>query len=381
VNVEAEAERKMVKARVQLLLDQPFFGYLTMNLVLVPRPEVQTAAVDGIHVYYCPEWIQKLPLKQVEFVMGHEVLHCALDHITRRGSRNVKKWNVACDHAVNIILRDAHIGEMPRDVLYSEKFRGMNAEKIYNLLGDIEGCTTLDTHMEPSDGPVDSIRSGGRINRKDIEERWRQAVNTAKNICTEGYDKIPEGLKRYVDSLLCPKLKWYELLRRYFEKVIPSDYQWIPPNRRYVQYGLILPSIAKEGMTVVIAIDTSGSISDKELKQFVTETTAILSTVKADVYVISCDADIHSVQFYPTGTTISFKNIKLKGGGGTNFVPPFKYVKQRNIIPSVFIYLTDGMGTYPEVAPTYPVIWVISSKKWCSKRPPFGWVVEMEVEE
>jgi len=370
------AEQKIVKARVQLLLHQPFFGTLTMSLIPVPKPEINTVGVDGVHIYYNPQWIQNLPLEQVEFVLGHEVLHCVLNHLQRCEGRNQNKWNVACDFAGNLILVDAGIGQMPAGCLYDSKFSGMSAEKIYTLLPEVTEEKTMDSHIL---GGTDSSDKQCSRSEKELTDRWKSAIANAKNLMgTEDYGKLPVELRRYIDGLLNPKLSWKELLRIFIEKVIPCDYQWIPPNRRYLHQGLILPSTVKEGMTLVIAIDTSGSIDTKELNQFATEAITILGTVKADVYIISCDAKIHSVQFFPMGTSVSFKDIKLKGGGGTSFVPPFRYVVEEGIIPSAFIYLTDGYGEYPDFAPTFPVIWVLT--KEIKHQPPFGEVVEMEVE-
>ena len=373
------AEQKIVKARVQLLLHQPFFGTLTMSLVPISKPEVGTAAVDGVHVFYNPAWIQELSLEEVEFVLGHEVLHCVLNHLKRQEGRNQNKWNIACDYATNLILVSASVGKMPKGCLYDERFSKMSAEKIYVLLPENPEGKTMDSHLIGGFDTGNEKQEESTSSEKGLEDRWKGALANAKNLLdAQEYGKLPAELRRYIDELLNPKLKWNEVLRRFVEKVVPCDYQWVPPSRRYLHQGLILPSTVKEGMTLVIAIDTSGSISKKELDQFVSEVMTILGTVKADVYIISCDAKIHSVQFFPMGTPVNFKDIELRGGGGTSFIPPFRYVIEKGVTPSVFIYITDGYGDYPDFVPPFPVIWVLTKES--RKQPPFGEVVEMEVD-
>ena len=127
-------EEKIVTARIALLLKKPFFGNMATRLKLIEKPEIGTAATDGRHLWYAPEFIERLNPKQTEFLLAHEVLHVAFEHMLRRGDRDPQAWNVACDYAINYSLVESGLTQMPKGVLLDSKYKGMRAEKIYDIL-------------------------------------------------------------------------------------------------------------------------------------------------------------------------------------------------------------------------------------------------------
>ena len=124
---------RIQKARTTLLLDHPFFGTLLFRLGARSRTSIETMATDGVSLFFNPKFVETLSTAELIGTLAHETMHPALQHHTRRGSRNTKRWNMACDFAINPLLVEAGL-TLPKDVLLDHRFRGMSAERIYNLL-------------------------------------------------------------------------------------------------------------------------------------------------------------------------------------------------------------------------------------------------------
>jgi predicted metal-dependent peptidase len=166
---------RIQKARTTLLLDHPFFGALLFRLGAQARSSIATMATDGVSLYFNPQFVETLSAAEIAGTLAHEVMHPALQHHTRRGGRNPRRWNIACDYAINPMLVDAGL-TLPKDVLLDNRFRGMSAERIYNLLEEEEQnpSSSSDADTESQD---DSADSGGGANSsessssgKDIDE-------------------------------------------------------------------------------------------------------------------------------------------------------------------------------------------------------------------
>ena len=128
--------RRIVAARVEMLLSEPFFGSLALRLDCQERPDVtKTVATDGVMLAYNPDFVTSISQKELVGVIAHEVLHCAHGHMWRRNARDFQKWNVACDLAINQILVDACF-TLPKGILIDSQFSGMSAEAIYSKLPD-----------------------------------------------------------------------------------------------------------------------------------------------------------------------------------------------------------------------------------------------------
>src|SRR3954452_13115257 len=124
---------RIQKSRTTLLLDHPFFGTLLFRLGAKPSGSVATMATDGVSLFYNPDFVETLNAAELAGVLAHEVMHPALQHHTRRADRDRERWNIACDYAINPLLLDAGL-TLPKDVLIDHRFRGMSAERIYNLI-------------------------------------------------------------------------------------------------------------------------------------------------------------------------------------------------------------------------------------------------------
>jgi predicted metal-dependent peptidase len=389
------AEQKLVRARTQLLLNHPFFGTLCVRLKLVPG-SVPTMATDGRRIVYNPTFVDELKPAELEGVLAHEVLHCALAHHCRRGQREPELWNQAADYAVNPILLASQI-VLPAGVLVDPAFANLSAEEIYvRLMNRQNSEGTPDSTDEPSGagagasepGPTasnsssdhepppmphpgavgevmdavgDDGKTASQAERQRQEREWgiaaEQAIRSAK---TCGHE--PAGVERALAEERSGRIDWRSVLRDFISASRPADYSWTPPNRRHVGRGLYLPSVVRSGVgEIVIAVDTSGSIGTDELNQFAAEITAIAEEVQPDcIHVVYCDASVDSVQeFAPPESVV----LSPKGGGGTDFRPPFEWVEQQRLAPACLIYLTDlCCRSYPE-PPEYPVLWVTDSRR------------------
>lgn len=404
MNKESSTALRIQKARTTLLLDHPFFGSLLFRLKGQERPSIQTMATDGVSLFYNPEFVSTLSQGELAGVLAHEVMHPALQHHTRRADRSLKRWNIACDYAINPLLVDAGL-TLPKDVLLDNRFRGMSAERIYNLLDQDElesqqksGSSNRSNDPSKSvddgensqdgseDGPSAPITPGGigqvldaplaeEADGKDCSEQardWQIAVEQAEALARLA-GKAPAGLERSIEEAAQAAVDWRELLRRLWSDTVPADYSWMRPNRRHIWAGLYLPGTVREGVgEIAIAVDCSGSVNARQLGLFEAEIRSILEGQRPlRTHVMYFDALVQQVDTYEAGQPIQ---LQPKGGGGTDFRPCFQWLDENGIVPQTLVFLTDLCGKFPQDAPSYPVLWASTE----SRHAPFGQVIPME---
>ncbi len=342
--INKDVADQLTRARTQLILDHTFFGQLALRLPLVEKPGIPTAAVDGRHIYYNPDFMAKHSAAQTKTILAHEVMHCVFDHIGRRNDRNHRKWNQAGDYVINLALVDA--GFEPVDGwLYNKAYAGMSSDEVYSLLPDTE------------------------VNATDWKIATIQAANAAR---AEG--KLPASLARFVEALTEAKLDWRAMLRRFITETSKDDYSWQRPNRRFLEQGFILPTLYSESMgEIVVGIDTSGSISQEMLNVFGGEIKAIVQSSRpVKTHIVYCDAAVNHVDEFGPNDDLKFD---MHGGGGTAFKPVFDYIAEKGIKPVCVVYLTDLYGDTTFAAPDYPVMWGCTTEQ----RAPWGETVPVEV--
>lgn len=343
-----EATDKIAVARSRLLLDHPFFGVLALRLQLQPRPEIPTLAVDGKTIFYNPAFVNDLDMALCSSALAHEAMHCVLAHIHRRGAREPRKWNRACDYALNPILKDAGL-PLGHNWLHNPAWAGMTADEIYSLLPDEPESSEGGALCEVMDGAADS---------DDLAAEWKlAAVQAAKQ--SQNHGRLPAGVRKLLDDVLTPPIPWRDVLARFMTERVKDDYSWRRPNPFYAHSGIYLPIMDGVGMgDVVIALDTSGSVISV-LDEFGSTVKDILTAAKPrQVHVIYCDAEVNKVDTFGHGQEVTFEAV---GGGGTDFRPVFDHVAQAGIRPECLLYLTDMYGSFPEHAPEYPVMWCATS--------------------
>ena len=362
---------QLIQARVALLLDQPFFGSLSMYLKLNEDTEVKTACTDGYQIRYNPTFIASLTPAETRGLLAHEVMHVALQHHRRRGNRAAKKWNRAGDYAINPLLLDAGL-TLPQNGCVNWAWRGEAAETIFPKLPDEDesggepGNGSGDGCGEVEDAPADSEGDA-----KQEEGRMIQAAKAAKQ-----KGKLPGSLEKLVEPLINPPLDWRTILAEFIDRSAKADYTWTRPNTRYAGSGFVLPSLYSEKLEIVVAIDTSGSTMHVQ-DLFCKELRAIMTSFSdIEVTVIQCDAKVQDV------TSLDNCNFdyKPKGFGGTSFVPVFDYIENQGMEPKALVYLTDMYGTFPQTDPGFPVLWVSTSGSYRPYEKIIGEVVELPEE-
>lgn len=358
---------KLITARIGLLLRQPFFGNLATRMKLVDASDwCSTLATDGRNFYYNNDFVNSLTPKEAEFGFAHEVLHNVFDHMGRREHRDPVLSNIAADYVVNQILKDERIGKVPSfiKIYQDDKYRGKSYEEVYaelyekadkidfSSLGEL-----LDEHLDDEgegdsqdgDGPeVDGSGKGkGRPKlseeeKKTIRDEIKEAMVAAAQAAGAG--KVPAGVKRMISDFTEPKMDWRQLLRMNIQSILKSNYSFSRPNRKSQHCGAILPGMMnEETIDVSVAIDMSGSISDKMAKDFLSEVKGIMdeyTDFKLDLWCF--DTNVYNYANFTGDTADEITSYEVKGGGGTNFDVNFEFMKEQGIEPKRFIMFTDG---------------------------------------
>lgn len=362
---------KLTKAKVNLLLNSPFFATLLLNLEMVETEGINTMECNGKTLSINPKFFESLPVKYHETALAHVIMHPVLLHHTRMGHRDKNKWHMAADIAVNLILKGSGF-TIPPDWPMVDKFEELEAEEIYKRLKDMP-----ESKLPPPPPMIDIVPPDNSEDDcvKDEEEQQQVKRLIMAYTVARQAGKEPAGMKRIIDDLLDPKVDWRtELIRMVSEKTY-DDYKWNQPNRRYISMGVYLPILQDESIgNIVLVADTSGSIGQAQLNVFSSECNDIGNIAKSKKWVLYCDTKIAHHEEYDEGDDI---HMKPHGGGGTSFSPPFHWVERNNIDPKILIYFTDGYSNDFAPPPDYPVIWAVyqGDKRFT---PPYGSVIHID---
>jgi predicted metal-dependent peptidase len=352
---------KLISARVGLLLKASFFGNLATRLKLINADEwCATAATDGRNFYYNTRFIEMLRPKEIEFLFGHEVLHCVYDHFGRRGDRDPQLWNIANDYCVNGDLVKHNVGEKITSVpcLYDRKYDGMSSEEVYDQL--YEKATKIDIgslldqmideHLD-SEGDGDGDEEGEGSGRPKLSAEDKQAIKDeikeamlAAAATVDGAGNLPAGVKRLIQQLTEPQMNWRELLRMNLESTIKADYTWMRASRKGWHMDAVMPGQKPDEMIdIAVMLDASGSISETMLKDFLSEIQGIMDSFPSyKIHVVTFDTDCYNPAQYDSDNLDSMIDYEVKGGGGTDFDCIFTYLKAEEITPRRLIVFTDG---------------------------------------
>lgn len=404
--------------RAGLVLRFPFLAQLAMHLELVPVVDfrVPTAATDGTHVWLNPAFMDSLTDDERLFVLGHEVWHCALRHLGRRGDRDEEDWNRAVDHEVNVLLAEEGLA-VPNDAVLFQGWEAYPAEELYEHLRVPPMDPEMDDDEEdyPRDlfrlfrppGPQHRIDPVERGRFADVHELpptlddamaeagaievvidpdfgpsepppdglWEERLVAAAQRAGGRSDATGAALTRLLDGLREPQVPWQEVLRQFVTSAYGGERRWLPPSRRHVARGLYLPSRRTEVLRAVVAVDTSGS-TQPLLEDFAAELVGLLHSFgRYEVTVICCDEQIRSVRTFGKDRPLEAEDLRFRGGWGTDFRPVFEWLEREGADVDVVIYLTDGDGPAPKVGPQIPVLWVLPERFTV----PAGWGQRLEL--
>ena len=410
---------RISKQRSALVLDQPFFGALSLRLKVVEDPSCKTFWTDGESLGYNPAYLAGLNDLETRGILAHEILHVANGHCWRQGDRDPGLWNDACDYAINPIVYDAGM-QLPKGGLFDARFRGKSAEEIYGILaqekrqkekqqgkgkqdggkpdaqpgqkpGDTpggssppqsaNGANTPSATPEPGTSP-EAAPSCGEVRQYKADDKsqkeadWKVAVlQAAKAAKMRG--GLGGSLEGMVQLAVEPVVDWRAILQRFAQESSPTDYSFAMPNRRYLHMGLYLPSLHEPAVgDAVFVRDASGSVFDETQAQFDAEILVVNETVRPRrLIVLDCDTRVKQVQIFERGDAVEL--LPVRGGGGTSFVDPFKRLADEGIHPTFLVYLTDMDGTFPTDEPSYPVLWASTVPLRRAKKAPFGEMMEV----
>ena len=361
--IDREVRELLITARVGLLLKASFFGNLATRLKLVNADEwCSTAATDGRNFYYNSRFIKLLRPKEIEFLFGHEVLHCVYDHFGRRGSRDPQLFNIANDYCVNADLIKHKVGEKITTVpcLHDPKYDGMSSEEVYDILYEKADKIDIgklldqmiDEHLDgEGDSDGDSDGEGQGKGRPRITAEERQAIKDeikeamlAAAATVDGAGNLPAGVKRLIQDLTEPKMDWRELLRMQLESTIKSDFTWMRASRKGWHMDAVMPGMKLDPMIdIAVGLDASGSISEKMLKDFLGEIQGIMESFPAyRIHVVTFDTEAYNPVQYDSENLDDICDYEIKGGGGTDFDCVYNYLKEHEIEPKRLVMFTDG---------------------------------------
>lgn len=402
--VDVRALNKVRKCFTQIITNYGFFADLLFNLKIMecPHSEVPTMATDGISIGYSAQFVHELTEPQVMFVLIHEVMHNANFHFDRQGIRDHELWNQAADYAINVQIDDMRKDmkqnrlDPPKGILLDDKYRGMSAEQIYDILEKEGGKCKKPNQPGQGQGALPGdIRQPGSLSGEEIYKaepgeggQGNDEINDAKNVdqlkkvwqdirnnaASKNAGSGSASLDRWLRKVNRPKINWRAELTKFIAQIFDElDYAY--SNKRYIWQDMHLPGPhAADKSTyenVVIAIDTSGSITDDTLGKFASEMLKLFKMYSIKkCHIIWCDSEISSVQTFDVDSSFKIDRLKPTGGGGTSFKPPFEWVEKNIIkkgkVPAFFIYFTDAYGEAPSTSQyrlrTYMnrVLWVIT---------------------
>lgn len=351
---------------------------------------------------------------------GITVHNCALQHLERQNGKEQELWNVSTDAVINaLLLRDGQTlpegAILPRsdkisilgkelldvskksanevyDELYDnwkkhKKGRGSGGQGQGKGNDDGNGMPKeFDKHIYRNKGQggkgKDNKKGQGQDSGKFKPKQQRPVDWEKKLVEASTYAKmqgnLPAGLQRVVDTALGNTIDWRGLLYKYITTILPYDYTWGKPHKKSHSIGVYFPDILREKITIVCDLDTSGSISDRELSEFYGELSGIVSSFEnVDLVVIFSDTEVYGGEVLHNPTKDEIMDIKPQGGGGTDHRPVFEWVRENNSSAKLLINFTDGYTSFPEETPEIDTIWVLTGSGRDADSIPFGNVVEM----
>ena len=404
-----EVFERIIVARVGLLLRHPFFGNMATRLrILAADDWCPTAAVDGRNLYFNTQFFNKMNNKEIEFVIAHEILHCVFDHLGRREGRDPKLYNIAADYIVNNLLVRDRIGEKPSfiDCFQDFKYDKWTSEEVYDdiyeqakqngkefleQLGEM-----LDEHLDAEgdgDGTSDAGETkdanGNNVSKnkpkyskdemKKIKDEIKESMISAAQAAGAG--NTPGEISRMIKDLTEPKMNWREILRQQIQSTIRNDYTFSRPSRKGWHTGAILPGMNfDETIDLCVAIDMSGSISNKQGQDFLGEVKGIMDEYKDYKIKVWCfDTKVYNEDDFSADDGRELTEYEVMGGGGTDFDVNWTYMKEQDIQPKKFLMFTDGypFGSWGD-DDYCDTVFVIHSNHDKTLEAPFGMTAHYE---
>ena len=366
---------KLARASKTLILNEPFYGLFLIGLNKVMRKDIPTAGVSkhgiGIQLSINPDFFINLPDKHQIGLLKHELLHVSFGHMLMRDLySNHKLFNIAADLEINQYIDHDYL---PEGGLTLKTFPDLNlpekagTKKYYELLEQAckDGtCESLDSLLREMNGDSqydhktwDEFEELSEADKKLVQKQVEHQLKETAEQTEKRRGNIPGELASLIERLRHlepPSFDWKGYLRRFvgnstitYTKKLRRKF-----NKRYsANPGLKI----KFKNNILVGVDTSGSVSNDELKEFMNEL-AHMHKTGHEITVAQCDTQVNSVEkFNPR------KDWEVKGRGGTDFQPVIDLYNEREGLYTALIYLTDGEAYTPENCPAN-TLWVHSSR-------------------
>lgn len=416
--VNLSTRDKISKSKIQTHRRNPFFSYLIEHLNFVESESVPTVGVNTkAQCFYNAKFVDSLESGQLDGVLAHEVMHLALKHLERGKNRMImingdSLWNIAIDISINHILVEngfslPSCGLIPQGgsiEVYGikiENIPGKSSEEIYEELkaglkkmiaksgkkgknkSDSENTMTVngfpdgegkgfDEHSwdgesesgSTGEGEGESAGSGEgkEISEKIADKNWEKIIAEAYHHA-KLIGKTPAGFEREIENLHKHKLNWRAILRKTVASKLPYDLTYRRPNKKYLWGDIYQPSFTGEQIKVVCSIDTSGSMSQKDLTDIVSELLGIArSFSQVEFRLLTHDTDVHDDILISYNQEQKLKTIQVHGGGGTSHVPLYKHIQANRYgkETKLLISFTDGYSEFPERRPDVDTIFILT---------------------
>lgn len=426
---------EQVFAKIMLILRKftHFYSAVYESVEKVEDNSIDTLAVTVDKLLYNREFVETRDIKEMVFVVLHELVHISLMHVIRRGDRDPDLYNVACDLYVNKLLEEEFeltkaLNKrsnqipiiLPGEVLYSDSINTDKdcVESIYDRLSEQSKDNGFEQNGQGQFN-IDNTGSNEKNNQrcksktvqitKDSHNEFInngddpvQQENDAKRLLSEIDTKLEmDGgnqcgtenmhiLRKLMQNLLKSRLDWRKLLKKYCIQVKSSETSFAVPDKRMYYQRAIYPGACVNGTeqleNVKICIDTSGSISDRDLSGFIYQVSQILKYYKMSAEILCWDTTVQTAKDFSCVDDIVKSG--LLGGGGTDVSSVFKYLdtKEKYTKPGIVLIFTDGYFHLDTLTSKWATkykntIWVMTSQSYSNFEPPFGKVAKAVFDE
>jgi predicted metal-dependent peptidase len=374
--IRLKAEDNLRKAKVQLVLHQPFYACIVLKRKIELNDDLPTAYCTAAGKIVCgTEFLSQQTVAKTVGLLAHEASHYAFMHHLRVGWRKPRPANTAMDKVINDIILASGM-ELPDGGTIQAGAKEYAWEQLYDENEEEGGGKGSEPPYAPGTGNDDLSMEGlNDVTTEQLEEIKQeliQAVQAAKSRGT-----MPAGMENLIGDIVNPPTPWYQLLERYMLFLIKSGQSWRRPNKRFAAHDIYLPTYdlkPRMGLAV-LQLDESGSVSEEETKHFFGHINKIIEDCRPErIIILHVDSQVAHVE----DLTMEDMPLEYKryAGGGTDMTVGFKWIEENGEEPDVFVCLTDGETPFGE-APGYPVVWLVTGKEVA----PHGETIPYEVTE
>ena len=379
----SNANEKISRAKAKLLVEYPYFGTIASKLEIVLNDDLEAFKSDGKKIEYSEDFLQNAEIGELEFVLANGAMHASLAHENIKNGRSGWLWQMATDMAINDMLVQNGL-DRPDEAQYRVRFKGMYAEEIYaelksdmlrndeDLQYDAKDSDDVEKKEEDEEREPSEEKEKETLQEELLQERLlaEEAISLLEAEFKKG--EAPRHMERFFELDFLGKIDWRNELKSALDRYFKDDYVLIPPNKKFLSQGIYLPSTTSQTFRLAIAIDSSGSIDDKLLNEFLSEVNFLMSLVsRYQIELLVCDEKIHSHKTFYAGESLE---VELKGGSGTDFRPVFEFLSQELDDVKLLLYFTDLQGKFPDVEPNHPVKWITQKEG----AVPFGEVLVLD---